>query len=542
MKHPIPSEALAHHLAFLGKTGSGKSNAAKVIVEQLLDKGERVCIVDPTGSWYGLRLKADGTPSKYPVVIFGGLHGDVEIGRSHGAPIAEVVATSATPAVIDTRLMGVNERTEFFTAFAETLLRKNRGPLHLVIDEAHIFAPQSGGAGGKNIARNEMLHAANNLVSLGRSAGLRITLISQRPAKLHKDSLTQVETLVAMRLIHNLDVDAVKTWIGEWANPQQGKEIVASLPSLPVGDAWVWMPEIDFLRRVHFPLALTYDSGRAPTGEDGAPELKPIDLEEVTALLGKAGESIKANDPRALKAEVARLTRELAATQRKVAAPPKPEIIHANAEEIEAAREQGRREGLADGLRQAMEAIKALGGGKTAPPRPARSTAVTARPTPTVVADGTVPQGCAKPLAALASVYPSGLTEPQWATAAGYKRSGGTWGTYKSRLRGAGLIEQREGRWFATEVGATAVGDVELPPSPGPDLVRWWAAKLPGTSRMAEALIEAWPNALSRDELALRLDMAPLGGSFGTYLSRLAGPGLITRDGGEIRLTEEVMG
>jgi hypothetical protein len=156
--------------------------------------------------------------------------------------------------------------------------------------------------------------------------------------------------------------------------------------------------------------------------------------------------------------------------------------------------------------------------------------------------DGSVPAGCAKPLAALAAVYPSGLTEAQWSMAAGYKRSGGTWGTYKSRLRGAGLIETREGRWFATEAGATAAGDVELPPPPGPDLVRWWAAKLPGTSKMAEALIEAWPADLDRDELAARIDMAAPGGSFGTYLSRLAGPGLIVRDGRTVRLSEEAMG
>jgi hypothetical protein len=59
--------------------------------------------------------------------------------------------------------------------------------------------------------------------------------------------------------------------------------------------------------------------------------------------------------------------------------------------------------------------------------------------------DGSIPSGCAKPLAALAGVYPAGMTEPQWAIAAGYKRSGGTWGAYKSRLLGARA--DREARW-----------------------------------------------------------------------------------------------
>lgn len=304
----IPAEALAHHIAILGKTGSGKSNSAKVIVEDGLDGGERVCVIDPTGSWWGLRLNARGKPSKYPVVIFGGLHADVQIGRAHGQAVAEVVATSATPAVIDTRLMTVAERTEFFTAFAQTLLRRNKGPLRLIVDEAHLFAPQGRVADPRS---GEMLHAANNLVSLGRSIGLRIVLISQRPAKLHKDSLTQVETLVAMRLIAPQDRRAIEDWIGEWADPAQGKEIVASLPSLPTGDAWIWSPEAGVLKRAHFPLARTYDSGKAPSDDEGAPELRPIELEKVSALLDKAAADIKANDPRALKAEVARLQREL---------------------------------------------------------------------------------------------------------------------------------------------------------------------------------------------------------------------------------------
>ncbi len=50
MTSPIPSGALEHHVAFLGKTGSGKSNAARTIVEDSLDAGERVCVLDPTGA------------------------------------------------------------------------------------------------------------------------------------------------------------------------------------------------------------------------------------------------------------------------------------------------------------------------------------------------------------------------------------------------------------------------------------------------------------------------------------------------------------
>ena len=88
--------------------------------------------------------------------------------------------------------MTVWERPLFFTDFAASLLRTNPGALPLVIDEAHLFAPK----GKVNDPRSgKMVGAANNLVSLGRGIGLRIILISQRPAKVHNDCLAGVETL-----------------------------------------------------------------------------------------------------------------------------------------------------------------------------------------------------------------------------------------------------------------------------------------------------------------------------------------------------------
>jgi hypothetical protein len=157
---------------------------------------------------------------------------------------------------------------------------------------------------------------------------------------------------------------------------------------------------------------------------------------------------------------------------------------------------------------------------------------------------GDVPSGCAKPLAALAGVYPAGMTEPNGRSPPATSEPAAHGERYKSRLlRQAGLIEKRDGKdWFATEAGANAVGDVEQPPAPGPDLVRWWSAKLPGTPKIAEALIEAYPEALTKEELAARVGMSASGGSFGTYLSRLASPGLIIREGGAIKIAPEVMG
>src|ERR1019366_2802498 len=110
----IPDQVFDQHVAILGKTGSGKTYTAKGVVERLLDKGARCCIIDPTGVWWGLKSSATGKRGAYPVVVFGGSHADVQLSSTHGEAIAEIIGTSSTPAIVDTSLMKVGERTRFF--------------------------------------------------------------------------------------------------------------------------------------------------------------------------------------------------------------------------------------------------------------------------------------------------------------------------------------------------------------------------------------------------------------------------------------------
>lgn len=309
-RNPIPKSALEHHLAFVGKTGSAKTGSVKSsIVEPALAAGERVCVIDPTGAWWGLRLDADGKSTGLPIYVFGGDHGDYPLLGTQGEMMAEAIGTSSTPAILDTTKMKTSERMKFFTDFADTILRTNKGPLRLVIDECHLFAPQAGTRGSG--AMPDMLHAANNLISLGRSRGLRIVLISQRPAKVHKDSLTQVESLVAMRLIAPQDRKAIEEWIADQADKETGKQIISSLPGLKNGEAWVWSPEADFLKRVTFPFPKTYDSSKVQGVGKAAKRLSPIDLEKLQANFAKVKTEAEAKDPKILQRRVTELEAEL---------------------------------------------------------------------------------------------------------------------------------------------------------------------------------------------------------------------------------------
>lgn len=312
MTLPIPSKALSQHIALLGKTRSGKSTIMRDLAEWLLDNGRPVCIVDPKGDWWGLKSSADGKKAGYPVVIFGGEHADVPINEHSGAAVAELVATGNRPCIIDLGGWMPAERTRFWVAFASTLFRTTRGLRWLLVDEIHNFAPK-----GRmmDIDAAKALHWTNRLASEGLGKGIHMVFASQRPQKVHNDVLTSAETLIALRVLHPSDREAVSEWIKGCGDPRLGAEVMASLADLGRGEGWVWSPEIGFgPKRIQFPMYSTYDSFRPATAGEAAEKLKgwaTVDLEDVKAKLAAAVEEAKANDPVELRRQIADQKREI---------------------------------------------------------------------------------------------------------------------------------------------------------------------------------------------------------------------------------------
>lgn len=314
----IPAAALEQHLVVLGKTGAGKSSALRHIVEHLLRAKKRVCVIDPKGDWWGLKLAGSGERGAgkgFPVIAFGDFKNaeasDVPINLHSGGHVAELLATGNRPALIGFRGWLTGHMVQFWIDFAAGIFKANQGELYLVGDEFHHFAPK-----GKIMdpQAGKCLHWSNRLLSEGRGLGIVCLIASQRPQKVHNDTLTSCETLVAMRVVHAADRGAVEDWIAGCGDKSRGMDVLNGLAGLPRGEAWVWSPEIGFgPKRVSFPMFTTFDSFAPPQLQKkvNAKGWADVDLEAVKEKLAGVIEEAKANDPRELRKQVAELRKQL---------------------------------------------------------------------------------------------------------------------------------------------------------------------------------------------------------------------------------------
>lgn len=535
MTYPIPSAALDDRLAFVGTAGSGKTYNAGSGVERLLQNRARVVICDPLGVWWGLRLKPDGkAESPFKIVIFGGPHGDISINEHAGALIGETVAGMAESCILDLSQIGTKAgECRFMLAFLTALYRKTAGePVHLVVDEADMFAPQQ--LRDKEGEAAKLLGMMETIVRRGRVKGFIPWLITQRPAVLNKNVLSQADGIIAFKLTASQDRDAIGGWIEGQADQQQGKAILASLPSMQRGQGVIWVPGRGVLETATFPPKATFDSSRTPKrGETvRTATLKPIDLGALKERLATVETEAKANDPKALKAEIAALRKKLSESDKNLPADPQAE---------QRGYERGLAEGLARGENRAKAAlaavenrvndalavtkasIESLDSPMPAPVTPPRRAAATApRPAPAVRVSAAGRSGPEQRiLDAIRWWNVMGIAAPshaQVALIAGYSHKSGTWATYLSRLRSDGMIE---GRGDLVLTSAATVNEPDTPPS-GEDLRRIVLSKIDGPlQRILTPIVDAYPNSLSHEEAGNAAGYSHSSGTWATYLSRL---------------------
>ncbi|WP_255190938.1 ATP-binding protein [Natronobeatus ordinarius] len=256
-----------------GKSGSGKSNTASVIAEELLESGYPLLVVDTDGEYYGLK-------EEYEMLHAGADEEcDVQIGPEHAEQMARLALEENVPVILDVSgYLDEEVADELLRETARQLFvkeKKLKKPFLLVVEEVHEYIPEGGGVGetGKMLIK---------IGKRGRKHGLGILGISQRPADVKKDFITQANWLVWHRLTWDNDTKVVGRIIDT--------EYAERVSELDDGQAFIqtdWTDE--GVRKIQFRRKRTFDAGATPGLDDfERPELKSVsdalvgDLQEIS--------------------------------------------------------------------------------------------------------------------------------------------------------------------------------------------------------------------------------------------------------------------
>lgn len=562
----LPLDIVTQTIAILAKRRAGKSYTMRKLVEQLLIAHQQVVLVDPKGDQWGIRSAADGKRPGFPIVILGGEHGDAPLEASGGEVVAKLVVQERVSVLLDLSAFRKHEVATFMTAFLENLYRLKaqeayRTPVMLVIDEADAIAPQKPQKG-----EERMLGAAEDIVRRGGQRGIGCALITQRSAVLNKNVLTQAQMLIVLRTIAPQDLAAMKAWVDVHGTAEEGQELMDSLPSLPIGDAWFWSPgwptAEGIFQRSHVLPIETFDSGATPKpGEKPVvpKNLADVDLEALKKQMAATIEKAKNDDPKLLRKRIAELEKEKGKTS---AADPKQ--IERAAEEAIKKRDKEwevKSKGAQDeikNLRGRLSKISAIIG-LTEPLSTIKSPKLElppqrfekdARPYLPPPSEGFYSKSPAsleahddtagitgpeqKTLDGIAWMNALGVGQPEQtlvATLAGYSVYSSSFIKALSQLRTKGLIESQGRTLWLTPAGAQVAHSPQDEPSMNQLHVKL-INKLDGPSaKIMSALLGMAGREMSDDELAAAAEYSPLSSSYIKAKSVLRGKDLMESEG-----------
>ncbi len=566
---------VSSRLLCVANSGGGKSRALRYMLEQTHGQVQHV-VIDPEGEFASLR-------EKFPYLLVG-KDGDVPANPKAAKLLARRVMELGASAVIDLYELPLADRRRFVRLFLEELMHLPRSLWHpalIVVDEAHVFAPERGSG------EAESTEAVIALATQGRKRGYALVAATQRLSKLHKDVAAELLNKMIGRT--GLDVDVKR------AGDELGfdKEQRAALKHMAPGTFWVYGPAITnevTLVRTGDVQTTHPEAGAIGAAAPPAPAAVARLVEQLRDLPREAEEEARTVE------ELQKLTRQLKADLRRAQSAAPAPVVDQTA--IDAAYRRGeiaaqvraaklQREavktmrGLVSGVERCGEILSsqiaaglklmltsfenvtpAQGEPATATPiphpaprRPAETApSVPAQPTrqrtpsPAVVVDPAALEGLGgtprRMLEAMALLEQLGIEQPTRANVAGFLGISHNTGTFRnnlSQLRVAGLIEDcADQRITRTGTARAAIPSPDRPPTLD-ELHDIWRGKLGGTTaRMMDVIIAAYPEPISRAAIAEQLGVDANTGTFRNNLSLLRSPGLI-RDvtkGGDVIATD----
>ena len=139
-----------------------------------------------------------------------------------------------TSFVIDIN-MGLDKQQQLVRDYCDDLLQAKLGKgIMTIFEECQDFVPQQG--------KPNSFDGIVRLCKLGRQNGYGVCLISQRPASVSKEALSQCSTYMIHNLINHRDLKAVEDQMGFGTDKSQVKKVLGGISAAQQGEVVCYSP------------------------------------------------------------------------------------------------------------------------------------------------------------------------------------------------------------------------------------------------------------------------------------------------------------
>lgn len=197
-------ELLATRLLVQGNSGSGKSHLLRRLLERSAGQVQQV-VIDPEGDFVTLG------PAYGHVVIEASDYSIPEVSR-----LATRLREHRASVVLSLEGLEAEGQMRCAAAFLQALFdapREHWYPALVVVDEAQLFAPTTGGEVAEEV-RRASLSAMTNLMCRGRKRGLAGVIATQRLAKLAKNVAAEASNFLMGRTFLDIDMARAADLLG----------------------------------------------------------------------------------------------------------------------------------------------------------------------------------------------------------------------------------------------------------------------------------------------------------------------------------------
>ena len=251
----FPLDFVREKVFLTGITGSGKSWTGGLIMEEVNRVGLQFVCFDALGAHGGL--------SQLP---------NVEELHPKGGETLNIkgmidrLKKEPTSFVIDISDLTLDKQQQVVAEYCDDLLQAKLGKgIMTIFEECQDFVPQQ----GKPVSFDGIVR----LCKLGRQNGYGVCLISQRPASVSKEALSQCSIYMIHNLINHRDLKAIEDQMGFGTDKGEVKKVLGGISAAQQGEVVCYSPS--YFRDEGFFRASKIRENRKVTHTGNNIEMKP---------------------------------------------------------------------------------------------------------------------------------------------------------------------------------------------------------------------------------------------------------------------------